>query len=284
MSGGILGRSGLQGTTCTACHGGGNFGAVTSLIPAPGDTQLVPSEVGDYTIRITVSGAAATGGFNAAPNAGTLTSTDAGADNNAGGATGAELTHTTDRPFSAGQVQWTFRWNSPATEGSRTLYACGNATNNNGSTSGDQPNCTTLALCVCADSDGDELCDTQSGGACVLDACPLDNPNDPDGDGRCTSADNCPSVANPTQTDTDGDLIGDACDPCPAGPNLDSDGDGTLDCLDGCPSDPTATTPPCADVAIPAAGRPGLVLLALLLFAVGGSATVAAARRGSTLD
>ena len=28
--------------------------------------------------------------------------------------------------------------------------------------------------------------------------------------------DNCPDVDNPTQADADGDLIGDACDPCPS--------------------------------------------------------------------
>lgn len=37
---------------------------------------------------------------------------------------------------------------------------------------------------------------------------------DPDGDGLCGVADNCPDVANPSQADGDGDGIGDACDPC----------------------------------------------------------------------
>ncbi len=36
---------------------------------------------------------------------------------------------------------------------------------------------------------------------------------DPDGDGVCSSTDNCPTVANADQSDVDGDSIGDVCDP-----------------------------------------------------------------------
>lgn len=46
------------------------------------------------------------------------------------------------------------------------------------------------------------------GGPCA--ACP---PVDSDGDGVADPADNCPSAANPTQADCDGDGVGNACDP-----------------------------------------------------------------------
>ena len=39
------------------------------------------------------------------------------------------------------------------------------------------------------------------------------SPVDADGDGVPDDQDNCPTVANPSQVDIDGDLIGDACDP-----------------------------------------------------------------------
>jgi hypothetical protein len=56
-----------------------------------------------------------------------------------------------------------------------------------------------------------------------------DGPADPDsGNPIVAGPDNCISVANPTQTNTDGDSMGDACDP-------DDDNDGDLDGNDNCP-------------------------------------------------
>lgn len=64
------------------------------------------------------------------------------------------------------------------------------------------------------------------GDAC--DPCPLDpntdvcsvyDPNDSDSDGIDNAADNCPNVPNAGQTDTDGDMKGDVCDPCPLDSN-----------------------------------------------------------------
>jgi hypothetical protein len=52
--------------------------------------------------------------------------------------------------------------------------------------------------------------------------------DDPDGDGVLDPGDNCPSVANASQVDTDGDAQGDACD-------ADDDNDGIADSGDNCP-------------------------------------------------
>ena len=70
---------------------------------------------------------------------------------------------------------------------------------------------------------------------------------DSDGDGfgdpghpnNICAVDNCPSIANPDQLDTDLDGIGDACDNCPADANIsqeDSDADGIGEMCDNCNS------------------------------------------------
>ncbi len=72
------------------------------------------------------------------------------------------------------------------------------------------------------DADGD-ACDV-----CPLDAdltvCSVFNPDDRDGDGVDAPGDNCPDDANADQLDTDLDLKGDVCDPCPATANPGNEG------------------------------------------------------------
>jgi hypothetical protein len=63
----------------------------------------------------------------------------------------------------------------------------------------------------------------------VGDAC--NDANDPDGDEYATPLDNCPNASNPGQQDTDGDGVGDACNEA-----NDPDGDEYATPLDNCPN------------------------------------------------
>gem|GEM_PF-7066655 len=61
---------------------------------------------------------------------------------------------------------------------------------------------------------------------------------DVDRDGVRDAVDNCPTVANADQANTDGDAFGNACDNCPTVANndqLDTDGDGFGNVCDNCP-------------------------------------------------
>ncbi|HEX3051473.1 MAG TPA: thrombospondin type 3 repeat-containing protein, partial [Aggregatilineaceae bacterium] len=109
-------------------------------------------------------------------------------------------------------------------------------------------NCPALYNPDQADADHDGL-----GDACdfVSDACSLIYNSDPsagcpaptadtDQDGISDSQDNCPTVANANQADSDSDGMGDVCDSGgnggTEGGSSDSDGDGILDGVDNCPT------------------------------------------------
>ena len=114
---------------------------------------------------------------------------------------------------------------------------------------------------VCdGDRDGDGTANEADG--CPDQPGPVSNggcPSDPDadGDGIDDEADNCPLTPNPTQTDLDGDGLGDACD-------ADRDGDNVADEADECPDQPGPASnggcPPDPDIADPCPGQAGAVV------------------------
>lgn len=110
----------------------------------------------------------------------------------------------------------------------------------------DEPSCLPART-----STGDPLPDASVNGSNRYDG--MSTLDDVDGDGVPNDEDNCPSIFNPirplddgAQADSDGDGIGDACDPCPLGgddepescnvlPHLDLDRDGVPRDDDVCP-------------------------------------------------
>jgi hypothetical protein len=84
----------------------------------------------------------------------------------------------------------------------------------------------------CRDQDADGCDDCTSGS---VD--PANDGPDTDGDGECDAGDNCPTIFNPAQTNTDGDAAGNVCD-------ADDDNDGVADGGDTAPLDPYA----CGDI------------------------------------
>ncbi|MCP3982191.1 MAG: hypothetical protein GY716_23025 [bacterium] len=92
---------------------------------------------------------------------------------------------------------------------------------------------------VCGDADGDGCEDCDPGTDDLGPNSDSDTANDGglaetdlDADGVCDTNDNCPGNADPDQTDTDGDSLGNPCDP-------DDDNDGVPDGSDLDPLDPT---------------------------------------------
>lgn len=206
---------------CTACHDSFalNAGAVTlSLVNTGGSTlsRYRPGTVRPLTFSVaTTQGGRGAFGFQLTALAGTTMagSFTAGTGQRIVTGSGRQyLDHSTPGTGSASGHSWSFTWTTPATDvGQVVFYACANAANGTGTSSGDYIECSTFSIAPV----------------------PADDPDD-DGTGP---GDNCPLIPNPAQEDADQDGFGDACDVCPGvadGGQADLDGDGIGDACDLC--------------------------------------------------
>jgi hypothetical protein len=134
-----------NGCNRSGCHSGSSTlrtGLINSDVPSTG---YVPGQIYTFTIQITEAGISKWG-FQVSPQAddgtllGTLTLTDATQTRFAAGGGTKYITHTTaGNSGSTGSKSWTFDWTAPAAgTGDVTFYTYVMASNNNGSTSGDQ--------------------------------------------------------------------------------------------------------------------------------------------------
>lgn len=133
---GRSGSPGDSGSSCAACHSGGNFSSslnITTNIPASGYNTNT-----SYNITVTNSSTGASGhGFQLVAE---KTSNNSKTGTLAAGS-GSRINGTADRITHSGvsQNSWSFTWTSPATDqGEVKFYAASVATNGNGGTTGDQ--------------------------------------------------------------------------------------------------------------------------------------------------
>ena len=126
-----------NGTSCGSCHGSKNTATTVSLTGLP--TAYVPGQ--SYALTFTVANTTKVyAGCNIAASAGTFT---------AGIGTqliNSQITHTAPKAAVSGVTTFTCSWTAPATAGSVTFNAAGNAVNFNGGDSGDQWNTTSITI------------------------------------------------------------------------------------------------------------------------------------------
>ncbi len=171
--------------------------AVSVTVADDGDPVMTDAET--FDLRVT--------NVNRAPVA------DAGAD--LGARTGVVVTLDGSASFDPDADPLDFAWRFVAVPGSSAL------------TDADLAGATTPGPAFTPDVAGDYEAELTVADAelSALDTVTVAAIDDLDGDGVADAADNCPANANTDQTDTDGDMLGDACDP-------DDDDDGLPDAVE----------------------------------------------------
>lgn len=136
---------------CASCHSGGTQNT-TVTIGVTEKGQFVPLnsyQAGKtYTIAVAVGGISTSKGFQAT----VLNSSNQKTGTTANASVGSQIISANNRDIASHTAEsatglWTFEWTAPASpSGSVTIYASGNAANNNSLSSGDQAATTTKVL------------------------------------------------------------------------------------------------------------------------------------------
>lgn len=145
------GITGKSVTGCTNCHGASAARTTTARLTATSTTLAVGRST-NVNLRVSTTDATRTyAGLNAAATGGTLS---AGINTVL---SGTEITHSAPQILTAGTITFRFRWTAPATPGTYSITAAGNAVNFNGASSGDGWNIARpLTMTVTAAFTGDD--------------------------------------------------------------------------------------------------------------------------------
>ncbi len=151
------GKTGRSKSGCGACHGGTADGT-TSVAFATDSTTVYPGDTVTVTLIVSTTDASHTyAGLDVSASSGALA---AGSNDKL---SSSEITHSAPVKMSSSAVVFDFSWTAPVVEGTYTLYAAGNAVNNNGGSDGDGWNlASNLTLLVddgCNDLDADGVTD-----------------------------------------------------------------------------------------------------------------------------
>jgi hypothetical protein len=146
---GIAGYTGAPGeATCNACHGNASSttsGITITSVPSFTNDEFIPGTTYQITVNVAASNAALTRfGFDCeiiddlGVDAGTMQNAGAGVKFLFAGSRNNAV-HSTPKVKSSGSANFMFDWVAPTIGDTATIFASGNAVNNNGSTSGDFP-------------------------------------------------------------------------------------------------------------------------------------------------
>ncbi len=126
-AGALAHSGGVQGGSCSGCHGNGDHDAVIMTAPSsidPGD---------DVTVTLSLMGSANVAGIYVESDAGDLSPISG----QGLASVGSGLTHTSPRSVSGGQASFTFRWAVPNQPGAARFVLNSVLGNGNGSSGGD---------------------------------------------------------------------------------------------------------------------------------------------------